>query len=537
MKYVVDTSVLVGSGITKEVESGRLGDNVEIIIPNVVLAEIEYQANMAKTTGFHGLEELRKLRALEREGRITLRITGERPNLQQIRLAPGGELDNLIRREAERHGATLITSDQIQAAMGEAEGISVILLREAERPKRRIQDYFLEDSLSVHLKEDVPPMTKRGRPGSWRLERLSDTPVTRKELEELASQIVEEARTSPGCFIEIDEEGAAVIQLREYRIAITRPPFSERMEITAVRPLLKVTLEDYALSDKLKERLREEAEGILIAGKPGAGKSTFASALAEFYQRQGKIVKTLEKPRDLQVGPEITQYTALKGDMERTADVLLLVRPDYCVYDELRKTRDFQVFADLRFAGVGLIGVVHASKPIDAIQRFIGRVDLGLICRVIDTVIFIEDGEVSQVLSLHMTVKVPTGMTEADLARPVIEIRDFETGELQYEIYTFGEQTVVVPISPRTFRKARKRSRRRKASFEVPVDVEVRKKHVVLLLPDDFSGKTVDIYADDDYLFTLKADGSGKIKLRKNTSYGELISKVLGEGRRIHAKT
>ncbi len=30
-----------------------------------------------------------------------------------------------------------------------------------------------------------------------------------------------------------------------------------------------------------------------------------------------------------------------------------------------------------------------------------------------------------------MTVKVPSGMKEADLARPVIEIRDFETGELK----------------------------------------------------------------------------------------------------------
>ena len=46
-----------------------------------------------------------------------------------------------------------------------------------------------------------------------------------------------------------------------------------------------------------------------------------------------------------------------------------------------------------------------------------------------------------------MTVKVPTGMKEADLARPVIEVRDFETGELKNEIYTYGEQTIVMDIS------------------------------------------------------------------------------------------
>ena len=45
-----------------------------------------------------------------------------------------------------------------------------------------------------------------------------------------------------------------------------------------------------------------------------------------------------------------------------------------------------------------------------------------------------------------MTVKVPTGMKEADLARPVIEVRDAETGELKNEIYTYGEQTIVMDM-------------------------------------------------------------------------------------------
>ena len=30
-------------------------------------------------------------------------------------------------------------------------------------------------------------------------------------------------------------------------------------------------------------------------------------------------------------------------------------------------------------------------------------------------------------------------MVEADLARPVIEVRDFETKALEHEIYTFGQ--------------------------------------------------------------------------------------------------
>ena len=47
-------------------------------------------------------------------------------------------------------------------------------------------------------------------------------------------------------------------------------------------------------------------------------------------------------------------------------------------------------------------------------------------------------------------MKVPTGMTESDLARPVIEIRNFENNVLEHEIYTFGEENVIVPVAKRS---------------------------------------------------------------------------------------
>jgi len=93
--------------------------------------------------------------------------------------------------------------------------------------------------------------------------------------------------------------------------------------------------------------------------------------------------------------------------------------------------------------------VIHANEPIDAIQRFIGRVELGLIPHLVDTVIFISGGEIKDVYTLELVVRVPTGMTESDLARPVVEVRDFFTGELKYEIYTYGEENVVVPVEKR----------------------------------------------------------------------------------------
>ena len=247
--------------------------------------------------------------------------------------------------------------------------------------------------------------------------------------------------------MESDKEGSFVVQSREYRISIAYPPFSEALEITAVRPVANISVDEYNLSDKLLERIRTSAEGILISGSPGAGKSTFVQAIAKYYSSKlNKIVKTMESPRDLQLPDDITQYAPLEGSMENTADVLLLVRPDYTIYDELRKNTDFSIFADMRLAGVGMIGVVHATRPIDAIQRIASRVELGVIPSIVDTSIYIENGKVTSVYETKMTVKVPSGMKEADLARPVIEVRDFETGELKNEIYTYGEQTIVMDM-------------------------------------------------------------------------------------------
>jgi ATPase len=300
--------------------------------------------------------------------------------------------------------------------------------------------------MSVHLKEGVLPVAKRGIPGDFHLETLKDKPATRDELMSIVREISERCRNPEIGMVELNLNGATVYQYGNYRIAVTRPPFSDGLEITVVKPIVKLRIQDYQLSDKLQHRLDETAEGIVIAGPPGSGKSTFASSLAEYYLERGKIVKTFESPRDLQVKKEITQYGPLEGSFDNAIDILLLVRPDYTVFDEVRRKADFDVFSDMRLAGVGMIGVLHASSSLDAIQRFIGRIELGMIPHIIDTIIFIKNGSVNKVFDITLTVRVPSGMSEPDLARPLVEIKDFETQEVEYEIYTYGEENVVVHI-------------------------------------------------------------------------------------------
>ncbi len=438
MKIVPDTSIVIDGRLKKFLAEH---DVTEVVLPELVIAETEYIANKGTRIGITGLEELNGIRNYCLEQGITLNYYGERTRDYK-------DMDDKIRSIAEETDSILVTGDFVQGKIAEAKGIPCVLLEKEIETEMKIEDFFDDKTLSVHLKEELPVMVKAGRPGDIQLIR-KDKVLIKEELEIIALDIVERARQSQDSFIELDERGATVVQLREYRIAITQPPFSDRMEITAVKPLKKLALTDYTVSDRLLSRFGK-AEGILVSGSPGAGKSTFVQSLAEFHKEKGKIVKTMEKPRDLQVSEEITQYTSLRGSMAKTADILLLTRPDFTVFDEMRRTEDFQVFADMRLAGVGMVGVVHATDAIDAVQRFIGRIELGMIPQIIDTIVHIHNGDIGKVLKLVFSVKVPEGMSEPDLARPVIEAKDFGTGVTEFEIYSYGEQVVVMPVKKKS---------------------------------------------------------------------------------------
>jgi ATPase len=447
-RYVLDTSIIIDGEITKMIDGGQIDTGSEIIIPLAVLDELQSQASSNKEYGFVGLNEIKKIREQSSMKDISLRFLGERPNIDDIRLAKRGRIDAIIKDVALHEAATLITADYVQALVAEVQGVKSLHIGNVTKTTNlEFEKFFEEDTMSVHLKEGVSPWAKRGKPGEFQLVKLNEKKSTYLELTNIIREISEASRVNRTGSIEISRNGATVIQYGTFRIAITRPPFSDSLEITIVRPIVKLSLESYNATEKLIERLSEGSEGIVISGPPGSGKSTFASSLAEFYAKKGKIVKTFESPRDLQVPDEVTQYGPLEGSFEKAADILLLVRPDYTIFDEVRRAHDFGVFSDMRLAGVGMIGVVHASSPLDAIQRFIGRVDLGMIPHILDTIIFIKNGKIEKVYEVLLTVKVPTGMSEADLARPLVEVRDFETQVIEYEIYTYGEENVVVPIS------------------------------------------------------------------------------------------
>ena len=449
-KIVADTSVIINGQLIAQIEAGSIR-NSEIIIPQAVFDELQSQASNKKEEGFVGLEKIRKLKELSGNHGLEIVLKGPHPSTDDIKLAKSGRIDALITDMAKQNDAVLYTSDNVQHLVAQAEGVETIFLKPVIKDETlEFLKFFDAETMSVHLKENQYPLAKKGKPGTFTLTKLNDDILSRDYLEMISSQIFDVVNASDSSNIEISKNGASVIQHGDYRIAITHPPFSESFEITIVHPIVKLSLEDYEISEELMKRFSDRAEGIIISGPPGSGKSTLASGLANFYHNKGKIVKTFESPRDLQVDPGVTQYSKLDGSFDNSADILLLVRPDYTIFDEIRRREDFGTFADLRLTGVGMVGVVHANSPIDAIQRFIGKIELGIIPSVLDTVVFVKDGAIEKVYDLELKVKVPSGMTESDLARPVIEIRNFADNVLEHEIYTFGEENVIVPISKRT---------------------------------------------------------------------------------------
>lgn len=274
-------------------------------------------------------------------------------------------------------------------------------------------------------------------------------------------------------------------------------------------------------------------------------------------------------------------------------EILLLIRPDFTIFDEMRKQRDFQVYVDMRLAGVGMVGVIHASNPIDAIQRFIQKVDIGLLPYIVDTVIFIRSGVVEKVYELRQTVRVPTGMSDRDLARPIVEVVDLETSRLEYEIYTFGEQVTVMRLAGRaeegvdleraaeTVSRALRRvlkdfqvsvedgkivvrceredmarllrqgaERIRRLEKRLGVEIEVVPKlltmgeemectvgevgaSVELRLPREREGERVAIYSGGQFVATATVGKGGRIRLSKRGGAGEAIMRAVMSGERI----
>ena len=194
-----------------------------------------------------------------------------------------------------------------------------------------------------------------------------------------------------------------------------------------------------------------------------------------------------------------------------------------------------------------MVGVVHSSSAIDAIQRFIGRIELGMLPSIIDTIIFIKGGDIGAVLTLKMTVKVPHGFRDKDLARPVVEVRDFNNGQLSFEIYSFGQDVVINPINPiksrgltRDYDRAKDFSSRRRGGPKkerIELDANVKEGRLILRAAPEFASQNIEIYADNQSIFTGSLSRKSEITLSLLNKEGRKILKEIDRNKDIYGRT
>ena len=526
-KITLDTSVVIDEYISKSLLNNSISFN-EVIIPVPVIDELQAQANKGLEKGLVGLRELQKIRELSEKYNYKVTVLGEKPTLEQIKLAKHGYIDYLIIKIARDTGSTLLTSDRILYETAKVYNVDCLLIEKegvsTENPP--FLDLFTDDTISVHIIENTKVKRKRGKPGDWYLEEI-DKVYGNKDIEDLIDKIIYIARNRMDSFIEQERKNSLIIQLGIFRIVIVKPPLSDAYEITIVKPSKILRIEDYNLNEKIIERFKEKSEGIVIVGKPGSGKTTFAQALAEYYLNMKKIVKTVESPRDLILSPDIVQYSKNYSSDEEIHNILLLSRPDYVIFDEMRDTRDFKLYIDLRLAGIGMIGVAHAERPIDIVHRLLSRTELGLIPQIIDTIIYINKGQVEKIYYLNLTVKIPHGLKEEDLARPVVEVRDFLTNELEYEIYTFGEEIMVVPIKKYRLKSGIQRFLEDLLNIEYKrkynnVYLEVLDDRIIFFIPKELKRKF--IRNEKRYLMSIRDKYNLRIEIKNAEKLNESIN-------------
>src|SRR3989338_10174543 len=271
-KGVADPITISEGILSKSIDSKDLKVST-LIVHESLLTWFYSESTREKSAGFIGIDELARLKVLLKAG---LRFSG-----RQLRHETLSELALESIRLANDESAVFITSNKESLKTATAMGVECLFLeRQTFETSLKIESFFDPITMSVHLKENVEPFAKKGVPGNWQFMQLKKEKLLQSDLKEISREIIESPKSKWNSYIEIERAGSTIVQMGNYRIVITRPPFSDGWEITAVRPVRKMSLEDYKMDERLQKRISEEASGILIAGPPGSGNSTFASALA-----------------------------------------------------------------------------------------------------------------------------------------------------------------------------------------------------------------------------------------------------------------
>lgn len=170
------------------------------------------------------------------------------------------------------------------------------------------------------------------------------------------------------------------------RLTAVIPPVSDRLSATIRRyALRRQTLDSLVALGSLTnaaagflDAAMRASSSILVSGPPGAGKTSFLSALMSSVQID-HCIRACEEVRELHV-PLIhgSYYEARPPSLEGTGEVtlrdlvkvILAMRPDLIVVGEVRGAEAFELTRAVN-AGCGMACTIHANSAPDALEALV----------------------------------------------------------------------------------------------------------------------------------------------------------------------
>jgi len=418
-KIVPDTSIVINGRLSRMIEGGELGE-CEIIFPIAVLDELQAQASKGRETGFRGLEEIKRIRRLAEERGISIRFSGERPGLEDIKLAKSGRIDALIRDVAKREGGVLYTSDYVQALVAEAEGVPVRYVAPYARVERfSFEEYLRPNMISLHLKAGAPPIGRVLVRGSVKAVKLRKTPCGEDELNRILEEVTAALRMGEEGDLTLLRTDALVIETRAFRISAAKPPFSDSVEVVIQRNPIGDLIREEAI-EELVERCVEDALGVLVVNSDNVYAFPLVERVAEGLQARGRIVKIIGYSR--RTTTSTPYYGPMDGDLEKTVEYLSLSRPDYVIFDEVRRPRDFKLIHELRSLGMGVVSFAATRDLEGALDRILESLDPYSLHKTINLIALMRCGRPIEFYDVRLSFRAPSGLSSARGPGFVIEV-------------------------------------------------------------------------------------------------------------------